>query len=89
MNNRKTTWPLILGAILTATLCSGFIFDWGKKKTKDPNEAKNAAALQAAQEEKAVLADEQIAELNRKIDEKGKLLADQEERFAAQEEKFA
>jgi Skp family chaperone for outer membrane proteins len=88
MDNRKTTWPLILGAILTVTLCSGFIFDWGKKKAKDPNEAKNAAAAQALQEEKAALADEQIAGLNRKIDEKAKQLAAQEEKLAELEEKF-
>jgi Skp family chaperone for outer membrane proteins/uncharacterized coiled-coil protein SlyX len=88
MDNRKTTWPLILGAILTATLCSGFIFDWGKKKAKDPNEAKNAATAQALQEEKLTAQDEKIAELNRKIDEKTKLLAAQEEKLAELEEKF-
>jgi chromosome segregation ATPase len=86
MDNRKTTWPLILGAILTATLCSGFIFGLGKKKAKDPNEAKNAAAAQAVQEERAALAEEQMTELNRKIDEQAKLLAAQEERFAELEE---
>ncbi|MDH4240494.1 MAG: OmpH family outer membrane protein [Phycisphaerae bacterium] len=88
MDNRKTTWPLILGAILTATLCSGFIFDWGKKKAKDPNEAKNAAAAQAIQEEKLTAQDEKIAELNRKIDEQSKLLAAQEEKYAELEKKI-
>jgi Skp family chaperone for outer membrane proteins len=86
MDNRKTRWPLllgvILGAILTTALCSGFIFGLGKKKAKDPNEAKNAAA----QAERAALAEEQIAGLNRKIDEQAKLLAAQEERFAGFEE---
>ena len=86
MDNRKTTWLYILGAILTAALCSGFIFGLGKKKAKDPNEAKNAAAVQAAQSERAALAEEQIAGLNRKIDEQAKLLAAQEERFAGFEE---
>lgn len=92
MNSRKTTWPLIVGAILTATLCSGFIFGWGKKKDKDPNEVK-ALAIQdnriGAQDEKLVLhdkklasQDEIIASLIRKIDEQNKLLAAQEERFA-------
>ncbi len=85
MDNRKTTWLLILGAILTATLCSGFIFGLGKKKAKDPNEAKNAAAVQ---EERAALAYDQITDLNRKIDEQAKLLAAQEERFAELEEKI-
>ncbi len=89
MNNRKTIWLLISGAILTTALCSGFIFGLGKKKAKDPNEAKNAAAAQAVQEERAALAEEQIAGLNRKIDEQAKQLAAQEERFAAQEERFA
>jgi Skp family chaperone for outer membrane proteins len=88
MDNRKTTWPLILGAILTVTLCSGFIFDWGKKKPKDPNEAKNAAAAQAIQEERATLAYDQITDLNRKIDEQARLLAAQEEKYAELEEKF-
>jgi Skp family chaperone for outer membrane proteins len=88
MNNRKTTWLLISGAILTTALCSGFIFGLGKKKAKDPNEAKNAAAAQAIQEKRAALAYEQITDLNRKIDEKGKQLAAQEEKFAELEEKF-
>ena len=83
MDNRKTRWPLILGAILTAALCSGFIFDWGKKKAKDPNQAEGAAAVQ---EKRAALAEEQIAELNRKIDEQAKQLAAQEEKFAELEE---
>lgn len=80
MNNRKTTWPFILGAILTATLCSGFIFDWGKKKAKDPNQTETATiALQA---EKFAAHDEKIAELNAKIAEQDKLLAAQDKRFA-------
>lgn len=78
MNNRKTTWPLILGAILTATLCSGFIFDWGKKKAKDPNQTETASiALQA---EKLVAQDEKIAELSRKIDEQNELITTLEEK---------
>lgn len=83
MDNRKTTWPLILGAILTVTLCSGFIFDWGKKKAKEPDKAEGAVAVN---EENAILADVQVTELNRKIDEQAKLLAAQEERFAELEE---
>ncbi len=79
MDNRKTTWPFILGAILTVTLCSGFIFNWGKKKAKDPNKAEGAVVVQ---EDKLAAQDEQIAGLNRKIDEQAKLLAAQEERFA-------
>jgi uncharacterized coiled-coil protein SlyX len=78
MDNRKTTWPFILGAILLATLCSGFIFDWGKKKTKDPNQTK-AAAIQdnriGAQDEKLALHD--------------KKLALQEEKLASQDETIA
>ncbi|MHC4084505.1 MAG: OmpH/Skp family outer membrane protein [Planctomycetota bacterium] len=88
MDNRKTTWPLILGAILTVTLCSGFIFDWGKKKAKDPNEAKNAAAAQAVQEERVALAFDQITDLNRKTDEQAKQLAAQEVKYAELEEIF-
>jgi len=79
MDNRKTTWPLILGAILTAALCSGFIFGLGKKKAKDPNQAENTAEVQA---ERTALSDEQIAGLNRKIDEQNKLLAAQGQRLA-------
>ena len=78
MDNRKITWPFILAAILLVTLSSGFIFNWGKKKAKDPNQM----AAAAKQEEKLAAQDEKIAELNRKIDEQNKLLAAQEERLA-------
>jgi Skp family chaperone for outer membrane proteins len=80
MENRKTTWPLILGAILTIALCSGFIFDWGKKKAKDPNQAAGATAT--AQEKRVALAEEQIAGLSRKTDEQAGQLAAQEEKLA-------
>lgn len=78
MENKKTTWPFILGAILIIALCSGFIFDWGKK-AKDPNVAEGATA---AQEKRAALTEEKIAELNRKIDEQVRQLAAQEEKLA-------
>jgi Skp family chaperone for outer membrane proteins/uncharacterized coiled-coil protein SlyX len=81
MDKRKTTLPFILAAILTVTLCSGFIFDWGKKKDKDPNAAEAATA--AAQEKRAALTDEKIAELNKKIDEQTKQLTSQEEKLAS------
>ena len=77
MDNRKITWPFALAAILLVFLCSGFIFDWGKKKAKDPNQMEAAAK----QEKKLAAQDEKIAELNRKIDEQGKLLAAQDKRF--------
>ena len=80
MDNRKITWPLILGAILTIALCSGFIFDWGKKKANDPNKAAGATA--AAQEKRIALAEEQIAGLSRKMDEQAGQLAVQEEKLA-------
>lgn len=80
MNKSKTNWPLILVIIMLATLTSGFIFDWGKKKPKDPNEVETAPkTLQA--EELAGQA-EKIAELNRKIEEQNKLIATLEERSA-------
>ncbi len=78
MDNRKITWPFILAAILLVALSSGFIFNWGKKKAKDPNQMEAAAK----QEEKLAVQDEKIAELHRKIDEQNKLLAAQEERLA-------
>lgn len=78
MDNRKITWPFILAAILLVALSSGFIFNWGKKKAKDPNQIKAAAK----QEEKLAAQDEKIAELNRKIDEQNKLLAAQVQRLA-------
>jgi len=78
MDNRKFTWPFILAAILLVFLCSGFIFDWGKKKAKDPNQMEAAAK----QEKKLAAQDEKIAELNRKIDEQDKLLTAQEKKFA-------
>jgi Skp family chaperone for outer membrane proteins/uncharacterized coiled-coil protein SlyX len=78
MDNRKITWPFILAAILLVTLSSGFIFDWGKKKAKDPNQMKAAPK----QEEKLAAQDEKIAELNRKIAEQDKLLAAQDKRLA-------
>lgn len=78
MDKRKITWPFILAAILLFALSSGFIFNWGKKKAKDPNQMEAAAK----QEEKLAAQDEKIAELNRKIDEQNKLLAAQEERLA-------
>ena len=78
MNNRKITWPFILAAILLVALSSGFIFNWGKKKAKDPNEMQAAAK----QEEKLAAQDEKIAGLNRKIDEQNKLLAAQGQRLA-------
>ncbi len=78
MDNRKITWPFILAAILLVALSSGFIFNWGKKKAKDPNQMEAAAK----QEEKLAAQDEKIAELNRKIDEQDKLLAAQDKRFA-------
>lgn len=77
MDNRKITWPFILAAILLVALSSGFIFDWGKKKAKDPNQMEAAAK----QEKRLTAQDEKIAELNRKIDEQGKLLAAQDKRF--------
>jgi len=77
MDNRKITWPFVLAAILLVFLCSGFIFDWGKKKAKDPNQMEAAAK----QEKKLAAQDEKIAELNRKIDEQNKLLAAQDKRF--------
>jgi len=77
MDNRKITWPFALAAILLVFLCSGFIFDWGKKKAKDPNQMEAAAK----QEKKLAAQDEKIAELNRKIDEQNKLLAAQDKRF--------
>jgi len=80
MDNRKITWPLILGAILTIALCSGFIFDWGKKKANDPNKAAGATA--AAQEKRIALAEEQLAGLSRKMDEQAGQLAVQEEKLA-------
>jgi Skp family chaperone for outer membrane proteins len=80
MDNRKITWPLILVAILTIALCSGFIFDWGKKKAKDPSQAAGATA--AAQEKRVALAEEKLVELNRKIDEQAGQLAVQEEKLA-------
>jgi Skp family chaperone for outer membrane proteins len=76
MNNRKTTWPFMLAAVLLAALCSGFIFkDWGKK-------AENQTEAAAKQDEKFAVQDEKIAELNRKIDEQDKLLTAQDKRFA-------
>ncbi len=78
MDNRKITWPFILAAILLVALSSGFIFNWGKKKAKDPNQMEAATK----QEEKLAAQDEKIAELHRKIDEQNKLLAAQEERLA-------
>ena len=78
MDNRKITWPFILAAILLVALSSGFIFNWGKKKAKDPNQMEAAAK----QEEKLAAQDEKIAELNRKIDEQNKLLAAQVQRLA-------
>ncbi len=82
MEKRKTTWPFILVVILTAAVCSGFIFDWGKKKDKGPNTAEAATAA-AEQEKRAALTDEKIAELNRKIDEQAKQLSAQEEKLAS------
>ncbi|NIP25723.1 MAG: hypothetical protein GWN67_15655 [Phycisphaerae bacterium] len=81
MEKNKITWPFILVVILTAAVCSGFIFDWGKKKDKDPNAAE--AATTAAQEKRAALTDEKIAELNRKIDEQARQLTAQEEKLAS------
>jgi Skp family chaperone for outer membrane proteins/uncharacterized coiled-coil protein SlyX len=78
MNNRRTTWPYILAAILLVTLSSGFIFDWGKKKAKDPNETKTAAK----QAQRAAAQDEKITELNRKVAEQDKLLAAQEKKLS-------
>lgn len=78
MDNKKTIWPFILGAILIIALCSGFIFDWGKK-AKDPNVAEGATA---AQEKRAAQTEEKIAELNRRMDEQGRQLAAQEEKLA-------
>ena len=81
MEKRKTIWAFILVVILTAALCSGFIFDWGKKKDKDPNAIEGATAT-AALEKRAAVTDEKIAELNRKIDEQAKQLTAQEEKLA-------
>ncbi|MHC4112345.1 MAG: OmpH family outer membrane protein [Planctomycetota bacterium] len=78
MNKRKITWPFILAAILLITLSSGFIFDWGKKKAKDPNEMQAAAK----QEEKLAAQEEKISELNSKLDEQNKLLAAQGQSLA-------
>ena len=78
MDNRKITWPFILAAILLFALSSGFIFNWGKKKAKDPNQM----AAAAKQEEKLAAQDEKIAELHRKIDEQNKLLAAQVQSLA-------
>jgi Skp family chaperone for outer membrane proteins/uncharacterized coiled-coil protein SlyX len=77
MDNRKITWPFAFAAILLVFLSSGFIFDWGKKKAKDPNQMEAAAK----QEKRLTAQDEKIAELNRKIDEQGKLLAAKDKRF--------
>ncbi|MHC4546409.1 MAG: hypothetical protein ACYSYL_18170, partial [Planctomycetota bacterium] len=78
MNNRKITWPFILAAILLFALSSGFIFDWGKKKAKDPNQM----AAAAKQAEKLAAQEEKISELNMKIDGQNKLLAAQGQRLA-------
>lgn len=78
MNNRRTTWPYILAAILLVALSSGFIFDWGKKKAKDPNETKTADK----QAENFAAQGEKITELSVKIAEQDKLLAAQEKKLS-------
>lgn len=78
MKNRKIPWPFILVSILLVALCSGFIFDWGKKKTKEPNPMEAAAK----QEEKLAAQDQRFAELNGKIAEQARLLAEQQKKFA-------
>ncbi|MBW8038739.1 MAG: OmpH family outer membrane protein [Planctomycetes bacterium] len=78
MKNRKIPWPFILVSILLVTLCSGFIFDWGKKKTKDPNKMEAVAK----QKEKLAAQDQRFAELNEKIAEQARLLAEQQKKFA-------
>lgn len=78
MKNRKIPWPFILVSILLVALCSGFIFDWGKKKTKEPNQMEAAAK----QEEKLAAQDQRFTELNEKIAEQAKLLAEQQKKFA-------
>lgn len=78
MKNRKIPWPFILVSILLVALCSGFIFDWGKKKTKEPNQMEAAAK----QEEKLAAQDQRFTELNEKIAEQARLLAEQQKKFA-------